>query len=110
MSGQDLLIELSSKVALLDKALSEFGNRGRTHAKAEQEYRQALAKKILVERDKGTPVTIISDICRGDPEIARLKLERDISEVTYKAAAEAIQVYKIQIRVLENTIDREYRG
>ena len=110
MSGQDLMLELSTKVAIIDKALQEFGNRGRAHAKAEQEYRQAVAKKILVEREKGTPVTIMSDICRGDKEVARLKFERDVAEVTYKAASEAIQVYKIQIRVLENTIEREYRG
>ena len=110
MSGQDLLNELQTKITLLDRALGEFGNRGRTHAQAEQDYRVALSKKILAERDKGTPVTIISDICRGDREMARLKFERDVAEVTYKAAAEAIQVYKIQIRVLENTIEREYRA
>ena len=78
--------------------------------KTESEYRQALAKKILLEREKGTPVTVISDVCRGDKEIAILKFERDVAEITYKAASEAIQVYKIQIRVLENTIEREYRG
>ena len=110
MSGQDLLMELSNKVALLDSALKQFGNRGRSHAEAEQNYRIALSKKILIERDNKTPVTIISDVCRGDKEIAKLKFERDVAEITYKAAAEAIQVYKIQIRVLENTIDREYRG
>lgn len=110
ISGQDLFSDLTNKIALLDRALGEFGSRGRTYAKAEQDYRQAIAKKILVERDNKTPVTIMSDICRGDTEIARLKFERDVSEVTYKAAAEAIQVYKIQIRVLENTIEREYRG
>ena len=90
--------------------MGEFGNRGRTHADAESKYRQALSKKILEERDSKTPVTIISDVCRGNPEIAKLKFERDVAEVTYKAAAEAIQVYKIQIRVLENTIEREYRA
>ena len=109
-SGQDLIMDLTTKVTLLDRALAEFGSRGRAHADAEQKYRVAIAQKILAERDKGTPVTIMSDICRGDREIAKLKFERDVAEVTYKAAAEAIQVYKIQIRVLESTIEREYRG
>lgn len=110
MSGQDLMIELQGKISLLDAALKHLGKRGRGNAEAEQKYRVALAQKILLERDKGTPVTIISDICRGDAEIARLKFDRDCAEVTYKAALEAINVYKLQIKVLQETIDREFRS
>lgn len=109
-SGQDLMGELQGKIQMLDAALKQLGNRGRSYAKSEQDYRIALAKKILNERDKGVPVTIISDICRGDPEIAKLKFERDVSETVYKAALEACNVFKLQIKVLENQIDREYRG
>lgn len=110
MSGQDLYMELQGKVSMLDKALQQLGARGRTYAKSEQDYRIALAEKILIEREKGTPVTIISDICRGDRKIAGLKFDRDVAETVYKAAMEACNVYKIQVRVLENQIDREYRG
>ena len=110
MSGQDLLLELEGKVQLLDKALRQVKDRGRTWAQSEHDYRAALCLKILEERDKGTPVTIISDICRGTPSIAKAKLNRDISEVMYKAAMEACNVYKLQLKVLENQIDREYRG
>ena len=109
MSGQDLIMELQSKVALLDKALQQLGNRGRTYAQAEQDYRVALAKKIAIEREKSTPVTIISDICRGDKDIALAKFQRDVAEITYDSAKEAINVYKLQIKVLENQIDREWR-
>ena len=110
MSGQDLMIDLQGKIQLLDKALEQLKHRGRTCAESEQNYRMELAKKILLERDKGTPVTIISDICRGNEGIAKLKFMRDVAETTFKAALEAINVYKLQIKVLENQIDREYRG
>lgn len=80
MSGQDLMQELESKFAMLDAALGQLGKRGRTRAQAEQDYRVALAQKILIERDKGTPVTIISDICRGSAEIAAKKFARDCAE------------------------------
>ena len=110
MSGQDLYIELQGRVSMLDKALQQLGNRGRAWADAEQKYRVALSQRIAAEREKGTPVTIISDVCRGVPEIARLKFERDVADVVYKSAMEACNVYKIQVRVLENQIDREYRG
>lgn len=110
MSGQDLMLELQNKVALIDAALRQLGARGRDFARAEQDYRVALAQKIAVEREKGTPVTIMSDVCRGDREIARMKFDRDVAEITYKAAMEACNVYKLQLRILENQIDREYRG
>ena len=110
MSGQDLYIELSAKVNMLDKALQQLGVRGRAYAKAEQDYRIALAQKMLTERESGTPVTIISDICRGDRQIAGLKFERDVAEVSYKAGLEACNVYKLQIRTLEGQIEREYKG
>lgn len=108
MAGLDLYEELSTKVVLLDKALGQLGKRGREYANCEQTYRVALAKKMLTERDKGLPATILSDVCRGDKEIARFKFERDVAEVTYKSALEAINCYKVAIRVLENQITREY--
>ena len=70
--------------------------------------RVGLNKKIVEERDKGTPVTIISDICRGDEVIAELKFQRDVAETAYKAAMEAINVYKLNIKVLEEQIQREW--
>lgn len=106
----DLITEMGAKTALLDKAIGQLGARGRNYAKAEQDYRIALAKKILEGRAEGMPVSILSDVCRGNPEIARLKLERDIAETVYKSALEAIQAYKLQIRILDAQIEREWRG
>lgn len=107
-SGQDLLSELKGKMRMLDTALHEFGKRGRDCAKSEQEYRCALAEKILFERDKGTPVTIISDVCRGDKKIAEMKFNRDCAETVYDAAREACNVYKLEIKILESQIQREW--
>ena len=78
MSGQDLMSELSAKVSLVDSALRQLGARGRERAKAEHDYRVALSKKILIERDKGTPVTVISDLCRGSAEIADLRFKHSV--------------------------------
>lgn len=108
MSGQDLFLEMQEKATMLDKALWQLGKRGEAYAKAEYAYRVGLSEQILIERDKGTPVTIISDICRGNAKIAKLKMERDIAEAVYKAAMEACNVYKLQVKILENQIDREW--
>ena len=69
-----------------------------------------MAKQVLIERDKGQPVTIISDICRGNAEIARLRFARDVAEVDYKAVQEAINSYKLQIKILEAQRAREWSG
>ena len=106
--SMELINELGAKSALLDKAIGQLGARGRARAQAEHDYKVALSKKILLERDKGTPVTIISDICRGDREIAMLRFERDVAEVSYDAAKEAINGYKLQIRILDAQIQREW--
>lgn len=104
----DLINEIGAKTALLDAAIKQLGIRGKEYARAEMNYKVSLAKKILEQRDKGIAVTIISDICRGDPEIARLRFERDCAEVMYRSATEAINNYKLQIRILDNQISREW--
>ena len=108
MSGQDLYLELQNKMSMLDKAVTTLARNGQRLAQAEQNYRIALAEKILTERDKGLPVTIIGDVCRGDREIAKLKFERDTAQAVYDANSEAINVWKVHARVLENQISREW--
>ena len=43
----DLISEIGQKSKLLDAAVQELGKRGRSYAQSEQEYRIALAKRIL---------------------------------------------------------------
>lgn len=109
-SGQDLYLAQRAQEERLHTALRALSSRGKGYAEAERKYRIALNQKILKERDKGTPVTIINDLCRGDYAIAQLRFNRDVAEIQYKAALEAINVYKLTIRVLSEQIDREFRG
>lgn len=104
----ELIQEIGVKSSLLDAAVKQLGVRGKAYAQAERGYKVALAQKIIQEREKGTPVTIISDICKGDHEIARLRFERDCAEVVYKSAMEAIQSIKLQIRILDAQVSREW--
>lgn len=106
----DLMIDIEEKTILIDKAIKQLGIRGRARAEAEYNYRIALRKRILLERDNGTPVTIISDICRGDKEIAKLRMERDIADTMYDAAKEAINGYKLQLRILNDQMEREWHS
>ena len=108
LSGQDLHRELQAQIKLLSKALLSHRRRGQKFALSRREYQVALAKEMLLQRNAGLPVTILSDICKGNEEIADLRMKKDIAESAYKTAAEAIMVYKINVRILEAEISREW--
>lgn len=64
--------------------------------------------KILLLREGGLPATLIPDVARGDKDVAKLKFERDCAQVVYDNAQEAVMVYKKQIDVLREQIEREW--
>jgi len=107
---QDLVIQMNTLKNKLNLAIKELKNRGINKAKTEAEYRKALAEKMLVERDKGMPVTIINDICRGDRNIAKLKMERDIAETLYETCLQAIYATKLEMNMVMDFMEAERRG
>lgn len=108
MSGQDLMDRMGGLVRMLDEAQRMYRGRGQEYAAAERDYKIALAEKILALRAEGYPATLISDLARGDKQVAKLRMDRDVKEVVYKSAGEAINNYKLQIRVLDAQIQREW--
>lgn len=102
-----LIQELTS--SLMDE-LRTIRTSGCALAENEAEYRKALRLAILEEREKGTPVSIISDVCRGREDIASLKTLRDCSETVYKASQEAVNVYKLRIRVLQEEMRMDWNS
>lgn len=103
---QDLYGQLDELTDLLMQELETCKTSGCQYAENEAEYRKALRLAILEERARGTAVTITSDLCRGRPDIAELKRLRDCSEAIYKASQEAINVYKLRIRMVDAQIAR----
>lgn len=108
MSGQDLYQALQSVMKRLDAALIELPRRGRDVARAEHDYRVAMAQEILRLRESGYPVTVIGDLVRGNGRIARLRLERDIALSIYEAAQETIRVWKLEANLTEAQMQREW--
>ena len=104
----DLFEQLEKLNNLLTKALAEYKRRGREYADSYKNYRVAVAKELLLLRDNGTPVTIAYDIARGKEEVAELKRQEIISESLYKSCQEAINTYKLQIKILQEQINKEY--
>lgn len=103
-----MMNELQYLLNKTNKAIDTLARNGQKLAQAEMEYRMALAREILAQRDKGTPVTIINDICRGDSKIASLRFNRDVAQTVYDANLEAIQSWKLQARLMDAQIAREW--
>ena len=104
----DLWEEIRLEQKLLDRAVAELKPRGRAKAQTEYEYKMALSKRLTELRARGEPVTHLADIARGMPDIAELRLKRDLACSLYEIAQEAINVQKLKIRIIENQLSREW--
>ena len=100
--------EIMHEVAVMETALKELGLRGKKFADAERQYKIAMRVEILKLRDEGQPATLVLQLCYGTPSIAKLRYERDLAETMYKSALEAVNVYKLKIRIMENQYDKEW--
>ncbi len=77
----------------------------REYAEAEKEYREALAKEILILKDSGMSVTLISDLARG--KVADWKFKRDLGEVRYKCGRDKVQALQSEISALQTLYKRQ---
>ena len=104
----DLFNELEQKIKELNIAIKSLRNTGRDYAEAYTEYRIKLAEKLVELKNNGMPVTIAYDVARGDREIAKAKFNEIAKEAVYKANQESINSTKLQIRIIESQLQREY--
>ena len=104
----DLTNELNNLIKKLDVSVKSLRNTGSDYAKAYTDYRVALAKELVRLKDDGMAVTIAYDVARGKPEIARLKFKEISNEAIYKANQESINALKLQIKIIQEQINKEY--
>lgn len=104
----DLYGEMRHYMRLLDAAVGEYPVRGKRAAEAERAYRIALAEEELTKRAEGIPATLVRDVARGQKDIAKLAFERDCALRVFESAGEAINSYKLQLRLIASQLDREW--
>ena len=104
----DLVNELNNLIKKLDISVKSLRNTGSDYAKAYTDYRVALAKELVRLKDDGMAVTIAYDVARGKPEIAKLKFNEIATEAVYKANQEAINSTKLQIKIIQEQLNKEY--
>ena len=104
----DLWQELELKRKNLLEAVKNLQRSGKDYAEAEMNYKVLLRQEILKLRDEGVAVGVISLIAYGIPEVARARFKRDVAEANYKANQEYINAVKLEMRIIESQLAREW--
>lgn len=107
--GVDLFKELDELTDELNQTLKELERRSYNKAWAERDYKVLARQKALIERNNGESVSFITQFLAGDEEVAERKTKRDIEEALYYTCQEKLNALKLQIRVISDQIDREWR-
>ena len=106
----DLMQELENKIRQLDISIKSLRANGTAYAQAEHDYKVLLRSECLKLRDEGMAVGMIDKTCYGIPSVAAARFQRDVAEVVYDANKEAINSLKLQIRLLDAQIEREWKS
>lgn len=107
-TGYDLWQEIEQKRKELNVCIKEMRKSGTTYAQAEREYKVKLREWCLKLRSQDMPIGLIDKTCYGIPEVADLRFNRDVAETVWKANQEAVNSIKLQIRILDNQLQREW--
>ena len=106
MDGLKAINEMSELQIRLNKAIEQMRAWGIEHADKDRNYKVALMEWILRLRDEDYPVTIIKEIAYG--KVGQERFERNKAEVMYKSSLENVNSLKLQMRILDNQIQREW--
>lgn len=108
MEEYELYQELANKTKQLEVSIRSLRHNGTERAKAERDYKILLRQECLKLRDEGMAIGMIDKTCYGIPSVAEARFKRDIADTIYDANKEAIQSIKLQMRLLEAQISREW--
>ena len=104
----DLVPELQYRQRQLDRSIAELRVTGTKWAEADRDYYVVLSTECLRLRDEGMPIGLIDKVVRGLPSVAKARFDRHTADVIYKANNESINATKLQIKIVENQIAREW--
>lgn len=104
----DLINEVQKKTQELTQSVKMLRQNGTEYAQAEKNYKILLRQECLKLRDEGMAVGMIDKTCYGIPSVAEARFKRDVAEAVYKANQEHINSVKLQLRIIENQIGREW--
>lgn len=105
----DLFNDLQMLTNKLNQSIKLLAQYGRELADTEKDYKIVLRQEALKLRaEKSMPVTLIQQVVYGVPEVANKRYKRDVAEAMYQTAQENINSLKLQMRIIESQLQREW--
>ena len=105
----ELFNDIQELIEKLNIAIKSLAKKGQELAEAERDYKITLRQEALkLRQEKNMAVTLINQIIYGIPEVADKRFKRDIAEAMYQTNLEYINTTKLQLRILENQLQREW--
>ena len=104
----ELIEELQNKIIELNNLINEARGLGIDAAATERDYKILLRVECLKLREEGMAIGMIDKTCYGIESVAEARFKRDIASSLYKSNQEAINSIKLQIKILDSQIQREW--
>lgn len=104
----DLYTEEQQLRTSLDGYIEEYRRCGIEHAKRDREYYVLKATKTLELKDQGMPATVIAQVIKGIEPVAEAREKMLVAEVMTRAALEAVLSTKLQVKLVDSQLQREY--
>ena len=106
--GYDLFTQRDDLSRELSESISAMERCGKDYAQKDSRYQIELAETAARMKADGETATMINLTIRGTGKVPKVRLDRDISEVMYQTAKEKIQAVKLQLKLVEAQIEREW--
>ena len=107
---QDLMRELEQMRRELHQSMKTLRRSGEALSKAEHDYQVKKAQTWRILKDEGCTSTELANIIKGQPEVAEAMFARDNAKAFFIANQEHINVVKLELRMIENQIAREWNN
>lgn len=106
--NNDLYTERESLRRKLDQCIRMLRQTASEYAQADRAYNVAVRGCWMRLRDMGMPVGMISKVYKGEEDVADKRFALIQAEAMKDANREAVMSYKLQLRLVEDQIQREW--
>lgn len=105
MTPGEIMQEIRNCQSAMTSAVTNLKTLGVIMARREHVYRIAVAKKeIQLRKIDKYPANLVYDIARGDEQVAKLRLDRDIAKIDFEVCKEGLRNIRAELEALRSLL------